>query len=508
MKMISRKELEMSANYYLGLDQGTTGTTALLLDENWTVAAKGYTEHEQIFPKPGWVEHDPMEIWNSVLSAILDACEIAGTDPSHIKCIGIDNEGETVMLWDRITGVPVYNAIVWQDRRTERYADTLTEKYGKMIRDKTGLMIDAYFSATKIKWIIDNVDGVQEKIDEGRILAGTLDSWIIWKMTHGRVHITDASTASRTMLLNIHTGKWDQDILDMFGFDIKMLPEICDSSMVYGETDPLDFLGVSIPVSGSAVDQQAALFGQGCYAPGSIKCTYGTGCFMLMNTGEEPVYSKNGLLTTVAWKLNGKTTFALDGGIYVTGAATQWLRDKLKIIDNAAQTEQMAIDAGGNGGVYFVPAFTGLAAPHWDSYARGTIVGITGGTTREQIVRACLEATAYQVKDNLDVMNLDANIPITKIRVDGGAVVNEFLMQFQADILGIPIDIPVINETTALGAAYLAAMGIGEFDSLKELASKWQLSKTYEPKMSVDERETLLYHWHKAVERAKNWIED
>ena len=412
------------------------------------------------------------------------------------------------MLWDKVTGVPVYNAIVWQDRRTARYADSLQEKYGEMIRDKTGLMIDAYFSATKIKWIIDHVEGVQEKINDGRILAGNMDAWIIWKMTHGHVHITDASTASRTMLLNIHTGDWDQDVLDAFGFDRRMFPDICDSSMVYGHTDPLDFLGVSIPISGSAVDQQAALFGQGCFKPGSIKCTYGTGCFMLMNTGDQPVYSQNGILTTIAWRLHGKDTFALDGGIYVAGAATQWLRDKLKLIDDASQTEQMAIEAGSNGDVYFVPAFAGLAAPHWDSYARGTIVGITGGTTREQIVRATLEATAYQVKDNLDVMNLDASIPITKMRVDGGAVVNKFLMQFQADILGIPVDVPVINETTALGAAYLAALGIKEFDSTDELENKWQLDRTYEPHMGEDERNTLLYKWHKAVERSKNWIED
>ena len=494
--------------YYLGLDQGTTGTTALLLDEDWNVAARGYKEHNQHFPKPGWVEHDPMEIWEGVLSSIGEAIKSAGISPKQIACIGMDNQGETVMLWDKNNGVPVYNAIVWQDRRTSRYSDSLTEKYGEMIREKTGLMIDSYFSATKIKWILDNVPGVEEKVKAGDVVAGTLDSWVIWKLTHGKVHVTDSSTASRTMLLNIHTGKWDKEILDMFGFSEKMLPEICDSSMVYGYTDPLDFFGVRVPIAGSAVDQQAALFGHGCFQEGTIKCTYGTGCFMLMNTGDKPVYSKNGLLTTIAWRLNGKTTFALDGGIYVTGAATQWLRDKLKIIDNASQTEQMAIDAKDNGGVFFVPAFAGLAAPHWDSYARGTIVGITGGTSREQIVRATLESTAYQVRDNLDVMNMDSGIQIKKIRVDGGAVVNNFLMQFQSDILGIPIDVPVINETTALGSAYLAALGIGEFDSLDDIQKKWKLKKTYTPKMSIDERETLLYKWHKAVERSKNWIED
>lgn len=498
----------MAKKYYLGMDQGTTGTTTLLLDENWNLVARGYKEHSQFYPNPGWVEHDPMEIWDCVLDSISQVLDIAGAKPNEIACIGMDNQGETVMLWDKETGLPVYNAIVWQDRRTARYADAMTELHGSIIREKTGLMIDAYFSATKIKWIIDNVPGVKDKIKEGKILAGTLDSWVIWKMTHGRVHVTDHSTASRTMLMNIHTGKWDQDILDIFEIDRKILPEICDSSMIYGYTDPLDFFGASIPIAGSVVDQQAALFGQACYTPGSIKCTYGTGCFMLMNTGDKPVYSKNGLLTTVAWSLDGKMTFALDGGIYISGAATQWLRDGLKIISKASETEQMAINAGNNGGVYFVPAFAGLAAPHWDSYARGTMLGITGGTTREHIVRATLEATAYQVKDNLDVMNLDSSIPIKILRADGGAVQNNFLMQFQSDILGIPVDVPVINDTTPLGAAYLAALGIGEYKDINELSGIWKLHKRFEPKMSVDERETLMYNWHKAVERAKNWVED
>ncbi len=498
----------MTKKYYLGMDQGTTGTTTLLLDEKWNLVSRGYQEHHQHYPKPGWVEHDPMEIWECVLGSIRMALDLAGAKADEIACIGIDHQGETAMLWDKDTGMPVYNAIVWQDRRTAHYADELTEEYGEQIREKTGLMVDAYFSATKIKWIMDHVEGVREKIKKGKILAGTLDSWVIWKMTHGRVHVTDAATASRTMMMNIHTGKWDQDILDFLEIDRAILPEICDSAMVYGKTDPLDFFGASIPISGSTVDQQAALFGQNCFVPGSIKCTYGTGCFMLMNTGDKPVYSKNGILTTVAWRLDNKMTFALDGGIYITGAATQWLRDGLKIISDARETEQMAYDAKTNGGIYFVPAFTGLAAPHWDSYARGMIIGITGGTTREQIVRATLEATAYQVKDNLDVMNLDASIPIQIMRVDGGAVVNQFLMQFQADLLGIPVDVPAINDTTPLGAAYLAALGIGDFRSTADLAKNWKLSRRYEPKMSVDERETLLYNWHRAVERAKKWAED
>ena len=498
----------MAGKYYLGLDSGTTGTTALVMDQDWNVAGRGYKELTQRYPHPGWVEHDAMEIWDSVLYAVSEACRKAGINATQLRCIGIDNQGETVVLWDKTTGIPVYNAIVWQDRRMAKYADSITEKYGNMVREKTGLMIDAYFSATKIRWIIDNVPGVREKIKEKKILAGTLDTWLIWKLTHGQVFVTDVTTASRTMLMNIHTGQWDQDILDALDIDKSMLAEICDSSHIYGKTDPLDFFGTEIPISGSAVDQQAALFGQACYKPGAIKCTYGTGCFMLMNTGDKPIYSRNGILTTVAWGLNGKMTFALDGGVYVTGAATQWLRDGLKIIDNADQTEAMAVAAGNNGDVYFVPAFSGLAAPHWDSYARGTIIGITGGTTREQIVRACLEATAYQVKDNLDVMKLDANIPITAMRVDGGAVANGFLMQFQADILGIPVDIAAVHDTTPLGAAYLAALAIGDFHDLDEIQAKWKLERSYEPKMSVDERETLLYKWHKAVERSKNWAED
>ena len=412
------------------------------------------------------------------------------------------------MMWDKITGEPLYNAIVWQDRRMARYADDLTEKHGELIREKTGLMADSYFSGPKIKWIIDNVEGVKDKIKEGRALAGTLDTWLIWKMTHGKVHVTDCSTASRTMMFNIHDGKWDDEILDILGISKSILPEICDSATVFGYTDPLDFLGASIPISGSVVDQQAALFGQACFTPGSIKCTYGTGCFMLMNTGDKAVYSKNGLLTTVAWRLNKKMSFALDGGIYITGAATQWLRDGIKIINSASETEQMAYDAGSNGGVYFVPAFSGLAAPHWDSYARGTMVGITGGTTREHIVRATLESTAYQVKDNLDVMNMDASMPITVLRADGGAAANKFLMQFQADLIGIPVDVPEIKDTTALGAAQLAALGAGEFDSIEQMEGTWKLAKRYEPKMSVDERESLLYNWHRAVERAKNWSEE
>ncbi|MEG0961666.1 MAG: glycerol kinase GlpK [Lachnospiraceae bacterium] len=495
--------------YYLGVDQGTTGTTALLMDENWDSVGRGYMEHTQYYPKPGWVEHDPMEIWERILETVEMAVTKADIQMDDICCIGLDNQGETVMLWDNVTGKPVYNAIVWQDRRTAREADKIGKTYGEMIREKTGLIVDSYFSATKIKWIIDHVDGVKEKIEKDRINAGTLDSWMIWKLTHGKVFVTDQSTASRTMLFNVHTGEWDDEIIDALGIPKKILPRISDSATTFGITDPLDFFGARIPIAGSAVDQQAALFGQACFKPGTVKTTYGTGCFMLMNTGDKPVYSDNGLLTTVGWGLDDKQmTFALDGGIYIAGAAVQWLRDKMRIIESASETGDMAKSVKDTGGVYFVPAFVGLAAPYWDQYARGTMVGITGGTEREHIVRATLESMAYQVKDNLDVMVKDSGTPIEVMRVDGGAVVNDFLMQFQADILGIPVDVPVITDTTALGAAYLAAYGIGEFKSLDELSSKWKLQKRYEPNMDSKTRERLLYNWHRAVERARQWEEN
>lgn len=498
----------MIKKYYLGLDNGTTGTTALLLDETWKQVGRGYKELTQYYPQDGWVEQDALEIWESILYATSVACETAGILPEQISCLGLDNSGETVVLWDKFTGLPVYNAIVWQDRRTARYCDSLKEQYGEYVKQRTGVMIDSYFSATKIKWIIDNVEGVKEKIAARRILASTLDGWIFWKMTHGSLFITDASTASRTLLMNVHKGQWDDGLMELFGVGRDMLPEIRDSSAVFGYTDPLEFLGARIPIAGACVDQQSSLFGQACFEPGMTKCTYGTGCFMLMNTGSNLVESSHGILPTVAWRLGGTISYALDGGVYVTGAATQWLRDKLRIISTAAEAEIMAFEAKDNGGVYFVPAFFGLAAPHWDSYARGVMIGVTGGTSREHIVRATLEATAYQVKDILDAMNEDAHMPIMRLRVDGGSVVNKFLMQFQSDILGIPIDIPEIAETTALGAAYLAALAVGDFTSLNEISANWKLARSYEPNMSIDQRQTLMHKWHKAVERAKNWAEE
>lgn len=491
--------------YFIGLDQGTTGTTALILNENWDIHSRGYLEHKQYYPKPGWVEHDPMEIWEKTQLAVKQALDLGGISISDVKTIGIDNQGETVMVWNKNTGKPVYNAIVWQDRRTAKNADELRNKMGEAIKKKTGLVVDAYFSALKIKWILENVPNAREEAERGELLAGTLDTWLIWKMTGGKLHITDYSTASRTMLLNINTGKWDEDILDDLNIPKNMLAQISSSSMLYGYTDPNSFLGGKVAIAGSVVDQQAALFGQACFEPGTVKTTYGTGCFMLMNTGNKIVNSENGLLTTVAWGLDNKMTFALDGGVYITGAAIQWLRDGVKIIDNAAQTEELATSVKDTGGVYFVPAFVGLAAPYWDQYARGTMVGITAGTTRAHIVRATLESIAFQVNEILQVMKKDSGINIDVMRVDGGAVVNKFLMQFQADILGIPVDVPVINETTALGAAYLGALGAGEFNSLNELSNKWRLLKRYEPQMSKDERETLCAKWRRAVERARNW---
>lgn len=491
--------------YYIGLDQGTTGTTALILNENWDIHSKGYLEHKQYYPKPGWVEHDPMEIWEKTQLAVKQALDLGGISINDVKTIGIDNQGETVMVWNKNTGKPVYNAIVWQDRRTAKNADELRDKMGEAIKKKTGLVVDAYFSALKIKWILENVPNAREEAKRGELLAGTLDTWLIWKMTGGKLHITDYSTASRTMLLNINTGKWDEDILDELNIPKNMLAQINSSSMLYGYTDSNCFLGGKVAIAGSVVDQQAALFGQACFEPGTVKTTYGTGCFMLMNTGNKIVNSENGLLTTVAWGLDNKMTFALDGGVYITGAAIQWLRDGVKIIDNAAQTEELATSVKDTGGVYFVPAFVGLAAPYWDQYARGTMIGITAGTTRAHIVRATLESIAFQVNEILQVMKKDSGINIGVMRVDGGAVVNKFLMQFQADILGIPVDVPVINETTALGAAYLGALGAGEFSSLNELSNKWKLLKRYEPQMSKDERETLCSKWRRAVERARNW---
>lgn len=497
----------MYTPYYLALDQGTTGTTAILFNRNWREVAKGYCEIPVIYPRAGWVEHDPDDVWNSVLTATRQALQNVGAEASAIRCIGLDHEGESVVVWNRETGRPIYNAIVWQDRRTARAADEMAYEYNDLVREKTGLMIDSYFSATKYQWILTHVDGAQELMRQGKLLAGTLDSYIIWKMTNGAAHITDTSTASRTMLFNLAQNRWDDTLLELFGLQREMLPAVCDSAVRYCTTDPRVFFGVSVPISAILVDQQAALVGNGCIDPGSIKVTYGTGCFMLLNTGGATVTSEHGLLPTIAWRLMGKTTYALDGGVYTTGAATTWLQRNLGIMTTPGESDALASSVESNGGVYFVPAFTGLAAPYWDSYASGMIIGLNGAVGKNHLIRAALESTAYQVWDILDAMVKDARFPITALRCNGGPQANRFLMQFQADILGLPLEIPHVPHTTAFGSAFMGALGIGDFDSIHDIANYWAIAQRYEPKMSADQRGSLLYHWHRAVERAQYWVE-
>lgn len=494
--------------YFLGIDQGTTGVTAVLFDRNWHQVARGYREIKQYYPQNGWVEHDANDIWNAVCSAVEQALHSASVLPEQILCIGLDHEGESMMLWDKQSGKPLGHTIVWQDRRTTETAIEVNAKDGEMIRKRTGLSVDSYFSALKLKWLLEHTPECDALLASNRLLAGTMDTWILWKMTSGRVHATDVSTASRTMLMNLTSEVWDNEVLSALKIPEQILPVICDSNTVHGNADPASFCGISSIISGVLTDQQAALFGQSCTAPGSVKTTYGTGCFMLMNTGDHPVYSQNGLVTTVAWRLNGKTTYALDGGIYIAGAATQWLRDGLQIINSAEETEAMAHRVPDNGGVYFVPAFTGLAAPHWDSYARGTILGITGATTREHIARAALESTAYQVYDLLRLMEADFGASITTMRCDGGAAQNRFLMQFQADITGIPLSVPVIIDRTALGSARMAAIGAGFCKADEDFSQFDQPDTCYVPRMNITDRDTLLRMWHRAVDRSKQWIND
>ncbi|PMQ01395.1 MAG: glycerol kinase [Dictyoglomus sp. NZ13-RE01] len=493
--------------YVLALDQGTTSSRAIVFDHEGRVVSVAQQEFTQIYPKPGWVEHDPMEILSSQINVARQAIEKAKIEPKDIVAIGITNQRETTVVWEKATGKPVYNAIVWQCRRTAPICDELKNQgLSETIREKTGLVIDAYFSGTKLKWILDNVEGVREKAEKGEVIFGTIDTWLIWNLTKGKVHVTDYSNASRTMLFNIHKLDWDDDILRILNIPKVMLPEPKPSSFIYGYTDK-EIFGVEIPIAGDAGDQQSALFGQACYKPGMVKNTYGTGCFMLLNTGEKAFPSKSGLLTTIAWGINGKVEYALEGSIFITGAAVQWLRDGLKIIQSASETETLALKVPNSGGVYVVPAFVGLGAPYWDMYARGLIIGITRGTTREHIVRATLESIAYQTRDVLEAMKEDSNIELRSLRVDGGAVVNNFLMQFQADILGVPVERPVVNETTALGAAYLAGLAVGYWKDQKEIEDLWQMDKRFTPQMSPEEREKLYKGWKKAVQRALNWEE-
>jgi glycerol kinase len=491
--------------YLLALDQGTTSSRALVIDESGKVVAVAQKEFTQIFPQPGWVEHDPNEIWSSQIGVAADALGRAGISAKDVAAIGITNQRETAVVWDRKTGEPIHNAIVWQDRRTAGICDKMkADGLEPMITKKSGLVIDAYFSGTKVQWLLDNVPGARDKANRGELAFGTIDSWLIWKLTGGKVHVTDQSNASRTMLLNIYTRSWDDELLKALNVPRSMLPEVKGSSEVYGESTGIL---AGVPIAGIAGDQQSALFGQMCTKPGMAKNTYGTGSFMLMNTGTEGVPSKNKLLTTIAWGRDGQTEYALEGSVFITGAVVQWLRDGLKIIRTAPEVEELAASVPDNGGVYFVPGFVGLGAPHWDPYARGTIVGLSRGSTAGHIARAAVEGIAYQVADILLAMTADSGVKLAELRVDGGAAKNDLLMQFQADILGIPVVRPNETETTALGSAYLAALAVGYYKSLEELASHWAIDRTFEPKMSADQRQKLQSEWNKALGRAKGWIQ-
>ncbi len=497
----------MSNGYVLAIDQGTTGTKVIIFDHNANIKARTYSEFTQHYPRAGWVEHDANEIWQSCFELVKQALSESKIAAGEIKAIGITNQRETVVLWDRQTGEPVTRAIVWQDRRTAQICDELkADGHEENFRKKTGLVLDPYFSGTKIKWLLDNNVELRTRAYKGEIAFGTVDSWLIWKLTNGRVHVTDYSNASRTLLFNIHTLGWDSELLDILNVPREILPAVKPSSYIYGETD---LFGAPIAVAGNAGDQQAALFGQACYEAGQAKNTYGTGSFILMNTGEKAVESKAGLLTTIAWAIgNEKVEYALEGSVFITGAAIQWLRDGLGIIGTANETEALAHSLKSNDGVYFVPALAGLGAPHWDAYARGAIVGLTRGATRAHIARATLESICYQSRDVFDAIERDSEINLKDLRVDGGAVGNNFLMQFQSDILGVPVEIPAVTETTSLGAAYLAGLAVGFWSGRKELNNKWQMAKRYEPNFTEEERTQLHSRWLRAVENAKGWARD
>lgn len=491
--------------YVMALDQGTTSSRCILFNEKGLIESVAQKEFTQIYPKAGWVEHDPMEIWSTQIGVAAEAMQKIGATAKDIAAIGITNQRETTVVWNKNTGKPVYNAIVWQCRRTAGICDALkAEGFDKVIKEKTGLIVDAYFSGTKVKWILDNVEGAREEAEKGNLLFGNIDSWLIWNLTKGKVHVTDYSNASRTMLFNIHKLEWDKDILEKLNIPASMLPEPKPSSCIYGYTDP-SLLGGEIAIGGAAGDQQAALFGQVCHKPGTAKNTYGTGCFMLMNTGEKAVESKNGLLTTIAWGVNGRVEYALEGSIFVAGAAIQWLRDELKIINNSAESEKFATAVDDTNGVYVVPAFVGLGAPYWDQYARGTIVGLTRGAKKEHLIRATLESLAYQTYDVLKAMEEDSGIKLEALKVDGGACANNFLMQFQSDILGVQVDRPEVIETTALGAAYLAGLAVGYWKDQEDVSKNWAISRSFTPKLDNDKREKLLAGWHEAVKRSMAW---
>ena len=489
------------SDYILSIDQGTTSSRAILFNREGSIVAVSQKEFEQIYPKPGWVEHDPLEIWSSQVSVVTEAIAKAGLNSIDIHAIGITNQRETTIVWDKETGLPLYNAIVWQDRRTSDYCDSIRKEHGDMIRQKTGLIIDSYFSATKVRWILENVPGARLKAMQGKLLFGTVDSWLIWKLSGGTTHVTDVSNASRTMLFDINTLKWDQTLLELFDIPMNMLPEVKSSSEVFGHTAG-NILATKIPIAGIAGDQQAALFGQMCTKVGMVKNTYGTGCFMLMNIGKKPVMSANNLLTTIAWKINGEVTYALEGGIFIGGAVVQWLRDELGLIKSSAEVEVLAATVKDNGGVYVVPAFAGLGAPHWDQHARGTITGITRGTNSGHFARAALESIAYQTMDVLKSMSADAGTPITELRVDGGASANTILMQFQADMMKCKVIRPQITEVTALGAAYLAGLATGFWSDVNEISAQWKVDSNFEP-AELENYDELINGWERAIKAAK-----
>ena len=493
-------------SYILALDQGTTSSRAILFAHDGSVVHVAQREYTQIFPKPGWVEHDPNEIWSSQIAVATEVLGRAQLRPRDIAAVGITNQRETTIIWDRATGRPIHNAIVWQDRRTSEICDRLkTDGYEALVRDRAGLVIDAYFSGSKIKWLLDNVPGARARAEKGELAFGTVDSWLVWQLTSGRTHITDVSNASRTMLFNIQTMAWDDELLRMLDVPRSLLPEVKDSSEVYGHVSTSLGLG-EVAIAGIAGDQQAALFGQMCVAPGMSKNTYGTGCFLLQNTGTSAAVSTNKLISTVAWRIKGRTEYALEGSIFIGGAVVQWVRDGLKLIDSAPEIEDLAASVSDNGDVYLVPAFAGLGAPHWDPYARGTIVGVTRGTTGGHIARAALESIAYQVNDILEAIHADSGVALRELRVDGGAAANNTLMQFQADLLGVPVLRPAVTETTALGAAYLAGLAVGFWSSVEELAGQWRTERRFEPQMSRDAANTLRDRWREALERSRGWV--
>ena len=496
------------AKYVMALDAGTTSNRCILFNEKGEICSMAQKEFTQYFPKPGWVEHDPGEIWSTQLAVARQAMNEIHASASDIAAIGITNQRETAIVWDKNTGKPVYNAIVWQCRRTSEYCDSLKEKgLTEMFQKKTGLVIDAYFSGTKVKWILDHVEGARERANRGELLFGTVETWLIWKLTKGAVHVTDYSNASRTMLFNINTLKWDDEILKELDIPTSMLPQAKPSSEIYGETDP-SFFGGRIPIAGAAGDQQAALFGQTCFEKGEAKNTYGTGCFLLMNTGETPVFSKNGLVTTIAWGIDGTVHYALEGSVFVAGAAIQWLRDELRLIDSASDTEYLAQKVEDSNGCYVVPAFTGLGAPYWDQYARGTIVGLTRGVNKDHIIRATLESLAYQVNDVLEAMKADSGILLSALKVDGGASANNFLMQAQADVSQAPVHRPNCVETTAMGAAYLAGLAVGYWKDKEDVKKNWTIDRIFQPQIAKETRQKMLSGWKKAVRYAHGWAKE